>query len=124
MGGYGLSIYLDPLIALRFKEFKRNTELTDTLQEDARAISQSLFPDDYDEIVNPYQFLEDSLLLQNCKVPGFSCDLGADFDAIERLCAETPRGLEFRPHNIDGFTQASALLSLWLNWFNTAKSFV
>jgi len=123
-GGCGFTIYLHPEITQKLLQYHPSDKLTQTLQDDAREITQSIFPEDYDELINPYNLFENSLLIQICKVPGNGCDLGADFEVIERIRSGSLRDLEFRPHNVDGFDQSSALLGIWLNWFNTSKPFV
>jgi hypothetical protein len=124
MGEYEFSIYLNPKIALRLRKFERTEKITEILQGDAKEIIRQSFQGQYDKKMNPYLFFDNGLLVQSCRVPGNSCDIGVDLEDIERLSEGGSGDLKFRPHNVDDFTQASTLMSIWLNWFNTVKLFV
>ena len=62
-----------------------------------------------------------------CVVPGDACDLGIEGTELDSLMREGFDSLikykqliEYQPHNVDNTKQAYALLSLWLNWVDSA----
>ena len=82
---------------------------------------------------NPYHFIEESPLIQGVNVPGDAADLSLDEFWRDEFQSDSWRELiktgekqelppvSYTPHNIDTKDQAFCLLSLWLNWANTAK---
>jgi len=84
-----------------------------------------------------YQFVDDSCLLQFCMVPGDACDLGMDpmkIPSLRREIDELNQGkriegiykspITYGPHNVDGYQQAYALLSMWTHWANMVNAWV
>jgi len=78
-------------------------------------------------IKTPYMFVENNdgnltTLLRWCCVPGDACELGIDGSDTDsfRQGRFNSKMLGYGPHNIDNRTQAYSLLSIWLNWVDTA----
>ncbi|PIN88382.1 hypothetical protein COU61_05175 [Candidatus Pacearchaeota archaeon CG10_big_fil_rev_8_21_14_0_10_35_13] len=66
---------------------------------------------------------ENSCLLRGCYVPGNDTHLIIPGMDLETLGGEgSDEGyVEFTPHNIDTFSQASVLLANWLRWANNIE---
>jgi hypothetical protein len=134
-GRWGFNTYLDTKVALALRDIPIKADMAERLQVGGREIISGFKLDKLGKIKHPYVFVEDSCLLRGVQVPGDACDLSlgesetrdyvSDFDSHRKFMAEylERKGeiapVHYTPHNIDNQQQASALLSLWLNWANT-----
>ena len=83
-GSFGFSIYLDPIIAKKFYETRVTPHMDKEFQDNAKCIIKEHFPKkECDNVLKPYVFHRGSLLIQLCKVPGNSCDIGIDPKPLE-----------------------------------------
>ena len=120
-----------------FAKKARNTPLDEKvhkrLQEMGQLLIGGFFNTKEDDLIRPaYSFMENSLLLHYTQVPGDACDLGLDYtcqnDFFNEGWEKLKKGellsrisVNYTPHNVDTSTQAFCLMSLWLQWANTAK---
>lgn len=65
-----------------------------------------------------FRFDGDTYLLTNLNVPGNAC--GLDQDRI--FGAPWSASYGWTPHNVDSPSQASALLSMWIRWFDCVEA--
>jgi hypothetical protein len=129
MGGYGFGVDLDSNFGIK----ARNTPIPDTSKkvfaEQGSKIVQHFFGKRFK--MNPYQFVENSLLVHAICVPGDSCDLALDESGLSDFFNEgwekikkgkyIPFSVHYSPHNVDSFQQAQCLRELFLNWANSAN---
>ncbi len=134
--GWDIRTSIDERTALKLRKIRLEKDIFEMLQTDARETISGFQLDESEKIENPLRFVDDSRLLWEVKVPGNSCDLSLEdsekgnfvenFPAYEESYTprkpvrdgEEPRLVRYKPHNVDTQQQASALLSLWLNWAN------
>lgn len=134
-GGWGFDVCFDIKTALTLRDIPIKTDLAERLQQGGREIISGFGLDKFQKIRLPYSFVEDSCLLRGVNVPGDACDLGlaeseindyvSNFQSYKKSITEHINEggkvipIRYTPHNVDTQLQASALLSLWLNWANT-----
>ena len=122
---YNFSIGLKPDFALK----AYNKELPDNAFKKLNEIGITILKDlGFSSLMRqPYMFLENdkgkfTSLLRWCDVPGDACGLSLEGSQINYLKNEklSHRMIEYNSHNIDSMLQAYSLLSLWLQWADTA----
>ena len=74
----------------------------------------------------PYSFYNNqngrSLLIAHARAPGDACELGLDGDEFEHLMkGNFEPTIAYSYHNIDSLQQKVTLLSLFVNWVDTAE---
>ncbi len=129
LGAYGFGVYLDRGFARKVKDFVLDEVdfVQNRFQEmGEKLIVRRLFRKEGGYIRKPYDFVEDSLLIQSIHVPGNACDLGVAWAQIEDIENERVRKnwLEYNPHNVDSMAQAFALFSLFTKWVDWSKALV
>lgn len=139
-GDWGFTFELDNEVAIKLRDKKIKSSFVNNFQETGRGIIKGFGLEEFGLIQNPYQFIEDSALIQGVNVPGNACDMYLDNYAMDNFMESFERHKEFIlkikeirpedvrrvpvsyvPHNVDTPLQASGLLSLLLNWANWAE---
>ena len=134
-GSYGFSTSIDNDFAVLARRTPMKEHSLNYLQQEGRRIVKGF---DLKGICGetPYVFVDDRWLLRFAQVPGDATDLGIDnlsaftdrwenYSAVMDKMKEQGESLgivNYVPHNVDSFSQAAALLALWLNWANTANA--
>jgi len=129
---WGFSTTIDPEFAVMARETKMEEKRRLRFVEGGYEIYKGFFPDLDDDILRmtvPYRFVEESWLLHGVEVFGDACDLSLEEDGLESFFDEEFREkakylyrVGYGPHNVDSMNQASCLLSLFLNWANSARA--
>jgi hypothetical protein len=135
LGKWEFEILLDAEVAIRARKKSIDDEFRTRAQEEAREIISGFNIikfrlNSLGEIQNPYDFVENSLLIRGIRVPGNACDLGLSESLRNDFCefwhdtkqnAGQIKRVRYTPHNIDNPMQAACLISLFNYWANTAK---
>ena len=130
---WGFAVDLDPYFAIKLRGMNISPERTNRFQSEGREIIKLHRIKGMVHEKNPHHFIEESPLIQGVNVPGDAADLSLDEFWRDEFQSDSWRELiktgekqelppvSYTPHNIDTKDQAFCLLSLWLNWANTAK---
>lgn len=117
---YGFSVFLNRDFALSAKQNIVSKEVQENMQKMASDAIKKMF---YRKLVGPpYHFLDDSILITGCQVPGDNnCELLIDRNQIDSLEKEYEKSeLHYYTHNVDNSNQAYGLLSLFTRWCELA----
>jgi hypothetical protein len=116
-GGYGdFGIFLDREFALKAKQNTIGEKVQNRLQEIANNNIKRMF---FRQLIGPpYSFLNDSMLITSCQVPGDNnCSLLIDRSQIDSLENVSDKSeLHYYTHNVDDINQAYGLVSLFTRW--------
>ena len=129
MGGWGFSISVPKTFADACRAEKRTAATESILGEHCKlnwprhisyiADDDGKLNDFYRyEISRAYRFEDDTLLLRSISVPGDACGL----DPGDGLGSPWSESFDWLPHNVDSQGQATALLHMWLYWFDAVEA--
>ncbi|MEK6860202.1 MAG: hypothetical protein AABX54_05300 [Nanoarchaeota archaeon] len=135
LGAWGIEIILDAEVAIRARKKLIDDKFREKAQEQARHIISGFritgfSLDRLGKIQNPYDFVEDSLLIRGIRVPGNACDIGLSESSRDDFCEfweDTQKNpdqvyrVRYTPHNVDNPMQAACLIFLFSYWANTAR---
>jgi len=124
MGMWGFSIGLKASFAKKCLERKITQENVDNMTNMGKELVARTFSDKYG-IRDPHHFFEDgkeyNMLLKWVTVPGNACDVGNAGVTMKQIMKMKDEDmLEYHPHNVDSMSQATVLLSLFLQWYSFA----
>lgn len=120
---FGLGVYLDNSFAQKLLNKKESDRIQQGMQTRAtEEILRRQFPKDkYFHL--PYNFVEDSLLVQSFHVPGDATTISIAWNDVEYLKRDTTKkSLLYDPYNIDSQQQAFGLLCLFTQWVDWAEA--
>lgn len=127
-GAWGFGVELDTAFAKKLRRVSLDESFYEHLEKIGNSLIKDILPSSLvEKRWKPYSFVEGSSLLHYVKVPGNACDL-----CLEHFCQndffennlDSIHRVNYTPHNIDSKDQAFALLSLWINWANSAQDFI
>lgn len=121
MGAWGFCITVPGYFGNAAKEKKRPA----TFDESLRAFTKEMWPKHLNlpenadwwqmEMERAFHFHEDTCLIRSVSVPGNACGL----DPGSSFGSPYDNAYSWLPHNVDVQGQATALLYMWLKWFDS-----
>jgi hypothetical protein len=135
MGRWGFGITLGAGFARRCIDVPITPAMLERSSARAIELLRLLFPEPHmlGEHEQPLAFQGGGFLLTNISVPGNACGLDMDWSDLRDINGlielggihqGLASGVGLLPHNVDGWRQANALLTLWLDWYQTACAII
>ena len=132
MSGAGFTVHLDRVFARKAYETKLSKGVSARLEEFGKHLIMKCFELDEDPNIQNFSFLrnekeEETLLLQYVATLGNASDLGLEGNDLYRIIKSfndpsyDKLPIEYGPHNIDIYTQAYTLASMWTSWAELAR---
>lgn len=116
-GGCGFTITLRGDVVRAIAKAEKRDEKSPLYNELIHMLSES--SDKSDRGLTRLTFYRDTWLLLGIHAGGQCACFGVDGDKRNDVDEKDHRYIKYSPHNVDTAAQASAILSVWLHWFNT-----